>query len=301
MVFILAKLDLNLENIKECILSPGDIFWQQKSGPCILVSAKSGFLNIQLIEKLFKANQCLFIENQIDLKIDKNFVENFKKHQREILIKEKLRWRSKLMSLFSEEFSVDGVSQFDVDLLAWKVFFRLSHEESQKFLENDIELFKRSMSVATSYTLCAFLLGYYDDEFLSQIFTETFLNLMDLKASVLPQTAKMELEKIRLQESLQFEDREILEGIYPLINKKNTLLTEYYDGSGVKQINAHEMTDLELVFVALNNHYSYSGIPHQSIFGEIKNGLFKCDIKILNILKKYMKVCKPGMPIGISA
>ena len=49
------------------------------------------------------------------------------------------------------------------------------------FLEEDIELFKRSMSVATSYTLCAFMLGYYADNFLSDIFNETFLNLMDFK------------------------------------------------------------------------------------------------------------------------
>lgn len=301
MALILAKLDLNLKDVKGFILSPGNVFWQQKSGAHILLSAKSDFLNLPLIEKLSNANHILLIENQINLQLQHDFVEYFKGHQAEMLIREKLQWRSKLMTLFSEELGSDEVSQFEVDELAWKVFSRVSYEQARKFLEEDINLFKRSMSVSSSYTLCAFMLGYYSDEFLAKLFTDTFLNLMDLNASVPLQTLKMKLEKIRTLESLQVEDKQILEDIYQLTNKRNVVLGERYDGSGVRQINKREMTDLELVLVALNDHYSYSDNSYKSIFYEIKNSLFKCDKKILNVLEKCMETKKIIAPFEMGA
>ncbi|MDD4973186.1 MAG: hypothetical protein PHY93_02495 [Bacteriovorax sp.] len=301
MVLILEKRDLNLKEIKGFILSPGNIFWQQKSGTHVLLSAKSDFLNIHLIEKMFKANHVLLIEDQINLQLQHDFVEFFKGHHSEILVKEKLKWRRKLMNLFSEELGSDEASQFEVDQLAWSVFSKIDREQSRNYLEKDIDLFKRSMSMATGYTLCAFLLGYYHDDFLSQIFTETFLNLMDLKISVPLQTLKMQLEKIRTQENLQVEDQQILEDIYQLSNNRNLLLGERYNGSGAMQINKHEMTDLELVLVALNNHYSFSCGPHKSIFYEIKNSLFKCDEKILNVLRKSLETKKEIAPLEMGA
>lgn len=242
MVLILAKSDLNLKEMEGFILSPGNIFWQQKSGTHVLLSAKSDFLNFPLIEKLSNANHILLIENRINLQLQHDFIEYFKGHQSEVLVKEKLRWRFKLLTLFSEELGKEEVSQFEVDQLAWMVFSALSYEEARAFMEKDIELFKRSMSVATSYTLCAFLLGYYSDEFLSRIFTETFVNLMDIR------------------------------------------MPNFIPGS------KWEMTDLEGLLCALNDHYSSAGDNlHPSIFHEIKNSLFKCDERTLNVLKKCME------------
>jgi hypothetical protein len=292
MVFILAKMDLNLKDVKGFILSPGNIFWQQNSGAHVLLSAKSDFLNFPLIEKLSKTNHILLIENQIDLQLQHDFIFNFKSYELEILIREKLQWRRKLMNLFSEELGNDRVSQFEVDQLAWKVFSRVDHEETRKFLDKDIDFFKRCMSMASSYTLCAFLLGYYSDEFLTKLFNETFLNLMDFKNSVPMQTLKLQLEKIRSEENLVAEDNHILEDLYQLGSKKNVLLGERYNGSGYRQINKSEMTDLEKVLVALNDHYSFADSTHKSIFYEIKNSLFKCDEKILKVMRKCLDTKK---------
>jgi hypothetical protein len=300
-VFILAKQNLNLMAIKGFILSPGNIFWQQKSGAHVLLSAKSDFLNIKLIEKMFNANHLLLIEDQINLQLQHDFVELFKAHKSELLVKEKLQWRWKLMNMFSREFGSESATQFELDQVAWIVFSKVDHEEARKFLEKDIDLFKRSMSIATGYTLGAFLLGYYSDDFLSQIFTQKFLNLMELNTSLPLQTLKMRLEKIRTQESLQVEDKKIIEEVYHLKGKENLMLGERYNGSGVREINKHEMTDLELVLVALNDHYSFENASPKTIFYEIKNSLFKCDEKILNILKKRLEIKEEIAPLEIGA
>ncbi|MBC7538945.1 MAG: hypothetical protein H7281_08990 [Bacteriovorax sp.] len=297
----MAKLELNLKDVKGFILSPGNIFWQQNSGAHVLLSAKSDFLNYLLIEKLSKSNYILLIENQIDLQLQHDFVFYFKSHQLEILIKEKLQWRLKLMGLFSLELARDEVSQFEIDQLMWKVFSRVEHEEAKKFLDKDIDLFKRGMSIAASYTICAFLLGYYSDAFLTKIFNETFLNLMDLNISVPIQTLKIQLEKIRNLEHLTAEDNHMLEDIYQLGNNKNVILAERYDGSGYRQINKSEMNDLEIVLVALNEHYSFEDSSHKSIFFEIKKSQFKCDEKILNVMRKCVETKKNIVPIGKGA
>ena len=128
-----------------------------------------------------------------------------------------------LLSLINNELSGDDFTQFEVDQLAWKVFSKIDREEAKRLLDKDIDLFKRSMSVASSYTLCAFILGYYSDEFLSKIFNETFLSNVDLKSTVSLNVLKNQLEKIRLQESLKNEDNELLKEIY-LLDKNEKII-----------------------------------------------------------------------------
>ncbi|MDO9180882.1 MAG: hypothetical protein Q7U04_00670 [Bacteriovorax sp.] len=289
MVHILAKTNLNLNEIEGFILSPGDIYWQQKSGAEVLISAKADFLNIELIEKLSKARHVLLIENQINMKIQNEFIENFQGHKSKLLIKEKLPWRSRLISLMSVDFVNEEVSQFEVDILVWKVFSTVTSEQSQKLLERDIGLFKRSMSVCSSYTLCAFLLGYYSDEFLSQLYTNTFLNLMDFQTTTPMPVVKEQLEKIRNQATLNDEYKKELIEIYKLEKMNQSFIGERYDGSGAWSINKYEMSDLELVLVALHNHYSYKDSSPQSIFHQIQKSFFKCDEKVLRLLQKCLK------------
>ena len=239
---------------------------------------------------MFNANYILLIENQINLQLQHDFVEYFKSHQMEMLVREKLKWRASLIDLFFDQLTAEEVTQFEVDQLAWKVFSKIDSEQAKAMLADDIDFFKRSMSVASSYTLCAFLLGYYNDEFLTELYNETFLNLIDLKSSLPKNAMKTQLEILRTQKSLMVEDKKILDEIYKLGSNRNVLIGERYDGSGLLEINKSEMTDLEIVFVALSEHYSFSNSSYNSIFKDIKNSNFKCDEKILGVLKKGIKV-----------
>lgn len=282
-------MEFELKAVKGFILSPGNIFWKQKSGKLVQLCTKSGFLNLELIEKLFHSNHELLIENQLDLQLQADFCQYFKNHKLEVLVKEKKKWRSKLMSLFSGPLAREEVGQVEIDQLAWKVFSSVDQDFAQQLLDEDIELFKRGMSIASSYTLCAFMLGHYDDSFLSKLYTDTFLSLMDLNKIAPTPSLKMELERIRTKESWENEDRSLLSNIYKLDDKKKLLIGERFDGTGVQQMNSGEMTDLDMVLIALNEHYAYIGNLDKNIFYEIKNSYFRCNEKILKVFNKCLE------------
>lgn len=288
-------MEFELKAVRGFILSPGNIFWKQKSGKLVQLCSKSSFLNLDLIEKLFRTNHELLIENQLDLQLQDEFCQYFKNHKTEVLVKEKKKWRSKLMSLFAGPLAKEEVEQVEIDQLAWKVFSSVDQGFTQQLLDEDIELFKRGMSIASSYTLCAFMLGHYDDSFLSKLYTDTFLSLMDLNKIAPTSSLKMELERVRIKENWESEDCSLLRNVYKLDDKKNLLIGERFDGTGVQQLNSGEMTDLDIVLIALNEHYGYIGNLDKNIFYEIKNSYFKCDEKILKVFNKCLEDNRQGL------
>lgn len=286
---ILSKMKLNLAEVEGHILSPGNIFWKKKSENLVLVAAKSDFLNLELIRKLSDANHELFIEKQIDLELQEEFYRLFAQHKHELLITDKAQWRKSLRSFFTKRMCSDEISQLELNQLTWKVFSNVGREKAKQFLDQDIQLFNRAMSITTSYTLCAFMLGYYSDAFLSQLFNETFLSLVEIDREMPICSLKAKLEKIRTADSWQDEEKTLLSSVYHLTKKQNCLLGERFDGSGVLQVKKIEMTDLEIVMVALNEHYAYVETVEKNIFYEIKNSSFKCDQRILRVLQKFLR------------
>jgi hypothetical protein len=292
---------LNLKDVKGLILSPGDIYWRQKSGKQVLLSKKTNFLNLEMIEKLHLAEHDLYIENQIDLQLQEDFSEYFKSYQAELLVQDKKPFRKKLLELFSSKLCREEITQFEINQMAWKFFSTVKRDQAKELLNQDIDLFKRSMSLATSYALCAFMLGYYNDSFLSKIYSEIFLNLMDLSKNIPMHSLKNKLESIRIKEDWQEEDRVMISNTYLIKQKNNFLLGERYDGSGVNQIKKEEMSDLEIVLVALNNHYSYLDNPKNNIFVDIKMSRLKCDESVLRRLKKYLEIESVKSTVSMSA
>lgn len=298
------KMEFKLSDVQGHALSPGDIFWQQKSGNLVLISAKSDFLNIELVEKLFNSKSILLIENQINFDLQDEFEKFFRNHQKQLLVHEKLQWRKKLISLFASQLASPDLSQNELNQMSWKIFSTIDREKLKGFLSDDIDLFKRSMSVATSYTLCAFVLGYYSETFLTDLFSDTFLSLMDLNKDIPRASIKSQLEKIRTANLLDDEDKEFLDNVYQLKQKKNFVVGERYDGLGVKEISKFEMTDLELLLVALNDHYTFTmaevGENERSIFFDIRNSFFKCDQKVLSTITRSLNVNNESSPSLIS-
>ncbi|MGZ3787300.1 MAG: hypothetical protein ACXVLQ_02185 [Bacteriovorax sp.] len=281
--------ELNLKDMKGFVLSPGNVFWKQKSGAEVLISAKADFLNLELIEKLSAANQNLIVSEQVDLHLQNEFIELFKAHEKELLVKEKNKWRLKLLSLFSGILSKEGLSQFELNMAAWRVFSKIERSEALIFLERDIDIFKRSVSIATSYALGAFLLGHYSDSFLQKIFNETFLGLVNLNPIVPVQKLKEDLERMRAESSFTEGDKSYLKS-FNQDKKQSLLFAEKYDGSGLQQINKNEMTDLELLLVALCSHYSFKDHDNKTIFNEIKKSQFNCEGKIAALLRRGLEI-----------
>lgn len=275
----MAKKDLILKDLKGYVLSPGNIFWIKNSGAETLIAKKADYLNYPLIEKLANADHKLVIDDQIDLTVQHEFMGVVKAHQAELLYKEKLQWKKRIFELLQQ----NRVSQFELSQLAWMAWSKMDRESVKALIDFDIDLFKRSLNVASSYVFCALLLGYYQDEFLKELFSQTLKNLMTMEKIELMDRLKAEMDIIRGHDILTDDDKEFVRKLYP---QTQSWAGERYNGSGVHSINKKEMNDLEVVMVALERHFSYTDPDGESFLVTVKNGKFHCDDKLLSVLKK---------------
>lgn len=275
------EVDLILNNLQGHVLSPGNIFWLQKSGTKLLIAKKSDYLNFQLIEKLFKADHHLIIEDPISVEVQNEFLEIIKSHSSELLFKEKIKWQNRLFELLTH----CKINQCELSQLTWMAWSQIDKDLAKNLIDFDLDLFRRSLNVATAYVYCAMMLGYYQDDYLKVIFNSALKELMSMEKIELMAQLKTDLEKIRHTDSLTDESKNFLKKAYP---KTLSWAGERYDGSGVHGYNLKELSDLEIVMIGLERHYSYDAVDGLTIFDEIMNGNFVCDEKILAILKRRL-------------
>jgi hypothetical protein len=275
-------------HIKDEILSPGNIFWKKNNGADILISKKGDVLNHQLIQKLFLADCDLFLVDGIDFDLHDMMFSLYVKYSEELFMRDKIKFRDELIENLRLEFVEKPKTQFEFNQLAWKFFSKFTNEDKQIFIEKDSALFKRHLNVASSYTFCAFLLGYYEPAFLSNLFTMTLKNLMALGDTIHVMSLKEKIEYLRMQDSFNTEDfKDSIDlGSDDQISK--TMICERYDGSGIKHINSREMSDLEIVLVALNRSYGFDETEHTNILNEIVSGEIKCVDRILKMLQRVL-------------
>ena len=281
-------MQFNLDHIKDEILSPGNIFWKKNNGSDVLISKKGDVINFDLIQKLSSAGQTVFMEDGIDLDLHQSMFSLYVKYSEELFMRDKIKWREQLIEHLRHEFIQNQKSQVELNHLAWKLFSKITNEEAAAFVKKDSSLFKRHLNVASSYTFCAFLLGYYEPGFLSNIFTTTFKNLMELGESIHVMGLKEKIEYLRLQDSFNSEDFKYVEEIASQDQISKTMFFERYDGSGIRQINSREMSDLEIVLVALNRKYGIEESSHHNVLSEIVNGEVKCVERILKMLQRIL-------------
>lgn len=281
-------MNFNFKLIRNEMLAPGDIFWQKKSGQNLLISKKGDAINFELIKKLEAAQQTLTIENLIDPDVRHEFEAVYEKYCSEVLMRDKIKWREQLIELLRVEFIEKEIEQFELNMLAWKFFSKFSTEEGFAFIERDSELFKRHLSVASSYAFCAFLLGYYESDFLSRLFSSTLESLMHLGESVNVMSLKEKLDYLSFQESFLPEDFEVMKEIASDDVLTKSVLFEKYDGSGIRNINSREMSDLEIVMVALNSSYGFKKCLDKNVLLAIDCGDFKCEGKTQRLLKRVL-------------
>ena len=281
-------MQFNLNHIKDEILSPGNIFWKKSNGSDVLISKKGDVLNFDLIQKLYSAGHTLFMEDGVDLDLHNSLFSLYVKYSEELFMRDKIKWRDQLIEYLRHEFIENQKSQVEFNHLAWKFFSSITNEEAAIFVKKDSALFKRHLNVASSYTFCAFLLGYYEPGFLSNLFTTTLRNLMALGESIHVMGLKEKIEYLRLQDSFNAEDFKCVEEIATQDQMTKTMFFERYDGSGVRQINSREMSDLEIVMVALNRKYGVDETSHNNVLSDIVNGEVKCIERILKMLQRIL-------------
>ena len=276
----------SFQTIKHSILAPGNIFWQKRDGSKVLLNEKGDVLNFNLIKRLDEASSDLSIEDEIDFSIHAEVKALYEKYSEEVLMRKKIIWRDKLIEVMVKEFiKKENNMQSELNQIAWSLFSSFEFTEAIVFIERDSNLFKRNLSVASSYTFCAFLLGYYEPYFLNRLFNTTLKNLMSLGASERVFTLKEKLEYLRMQDSFSEEDFEYIKEIASTEIISKTVVFEKYDGSGMRNLNSREMSDLEVVFIALSEMFSYSEATSKNALLAIHDGSLNCQTRTLKMLQ----------------
>ena len=275
--------------IKNQMLSPGNIFWKKRSGDLVLITMKGDVINHDLIHKLEAAQHEIIIENVSDPYQDFQLSAIYEKYCEELLMRNKIKWREQFIELLRVDYVVNQHSQFELNQIGWKLFSKFSNEEVKSFIQKDIGLFKRHLSIASNSTFIAFVLGYSEPTFLNKLFASTLKNLMELGDSINVLGLKEKIEYLRLQDSFDEDSIESMKEIASDEVLSSTVLFERFDGSGPRKINSREMTDLEMVLVALNRSYGVETEKNENAFLEISRGNFDCGSRLLGMLQKLLE------------
>ena len=287
--------EVNIDDIKDDILSPGRIVWIQRSGSEVVISAKGSFLNLEMIAKLQKGGHKVIIQNDDETAVHAEFADVYRAFSEGEQIKHKLKHRNEFLGLLFKNYINSNRTQDDLNQLAWKLFSQLSREEARSYLNRDINFFKRGMSVASSYVFCAFLMGHYDTQFLNNLFTTTMRNLMQLGTEQLIGVLKNKLEIIRQQPHLSEGGHQFIKTISDKENFQQRFMLEKFDGSGVLGIKTEDMNDLELILSSLNYYFQWTvDYEGKNILAEIYDGRFKINAKVLSLIKTNLVAFRTG-------
>jgi hypothetical protein len=280
---------LKYQDIKNYLFSPGNIYWDRSEGRRSLISKKGDAINFSLIKKLEEADQLIFIEDS-ELKLHQEINELFLRYNQSLLMKDKINYRDQIIALLRYEFIENKKSQFELNLIAWNCFSNFTFDEMDSLSFQDTAILNRNLNVASSYVFCAFFIGYYDTDFLKNIFTTTLDGLMKLGENVSSLSLKEKLEYIRSIPSFGPEQSEIIEQMGESAVAVKTMFLERYDGSGMRKLNLREMNDLELLLVSLNQLYSYKFEDQilTNILRDIEIGDLRCEPKTLKMLQRVL-------------
>jgi hypothetical protein len=104
---------------------------------------------------------------------------------------------------------------------------------------------------------------------------------------------KEKLEYLRLQESFNKDDFDYMKTIATDEILKKTVFFEKYDGSGPRNLNSREMSDLEVMYVAFSERFSFTEIENSNIFEAISSGELNCHKRVLQMLQEVLKKKEP--------
>lgn len=296
-------MDFKISQFKNSLLAPGDISWHKKSGEDVLISRKAEMMNIQLIKKLEAAREKVLLENPIDLDLQRRFEAMFEKYNSELLIKDKLVWREKIIHALRVDFIEKHRSQLDFDFMTWNIFSKIPLENGQKYIERDEKLFKRNLTITATYTWVAFLIGYYDTTFLSNLFSHAMTDSMNMGLEENVMTLKDKLEYLRMIDYFDEKDFSEINELIPAESYKRLVLFERANGSGPLKLNIHELSDLELIIWSMHKEISFKDDfeINSNTLSMIMSGQLKIDDTIEQIVTRSLTRIDPnnkGMRAG---
>lgn len=249
--------DIELKQLSTFVLSPGNIFWKKANGTELLLSAKNGLLNIEMISKLQKAGHHLEIKEQINFKIIDNFKLLFNEYKSTELLGDKIKITNQILSLMNSYLIQVNPKQSDLNHLCLILFSEIPQSKLINYVNMDFEYFVRSQNIASSFVIISFILGYYDLMFLKHMFNDTIEDLMAIRQHVPGYFLTDSMTKFQKELTPPDNSLATLLNIKNSISLKNLFIFERLDGKGLSNISANEMNNLEIIFCNLCYHYDF--------------------------------------------
>ena len=293
----MEKRNIKPKDILSYFLSPGDIYWKQRSGTLVCINKRGEPLNIDLLHKLFEGEQNLIITNEVDSSFEDYFISLFDKYEAALLIKEKLGVRREIITMF-KEVADSKIEQYEFAMMGWRIFSQLDPEMRSNLIDKDADIVKRSVFVASSTCYLAFVVGYYDLKFLSKVFSHVLMRLINATSEDKLRDFKIFCEGIRQHQSMTADEKEKLLFFIEDKNSESLFYYEQFDGSGILEINAREMTDLDLISIAMNKNYSYLNFNAPNIFKQVLYMEIVLEKHVIDILKKEFKYSEENILIA---
>jgi hypothetical protein len=281
-----------LDQLNHYLLSPANIYWKKNSGVELLISEKNNLLNIEMINKLYKAGNNIEIRNSIDMNIIRDFEAIFNLYKNEPLLGNKTFYIKQILNLCVKFFIRNKAAQSELNQLCLIVFSTIKKEKLLSYVNKDFEFFIRAQNIASSYVLIAFILGYYDLEFLQNLFNNTINDFMSIRNQANSSSDVInlfqDLIKTANPSKITFDS---LSELKAKSNLNSPMIFERLDGNGLNKIKPQNMNDLEIIFCTLCSHYGYKqNLQTKNIFDQIIDSEFLTKKSFIDAIKDTLGV-----------
>lgn len=274
----MKRKELDFFEIRKNLLSPGDIFWIKRSGDEVLISSKGDLLNLNLISKLEKESQKVVIENYIDETDILEINELFERYQKEILIKDKIVYREKILKFFHKKIVEENQKDIEINVLFWKIFSELGFEFGTKFVEIDRDYFDRALTIGGLTILGHLLLGFYDLDFLKKSYSNVIRDFKNVLGQDSVMSFKDKMESFREKDGLLEIDQGLIKNIKTTLFEKDSSL-------GLKKTMHFELSDYEILMAEINSKISYKEKNETgTIYKDFLLGKFQIENRFNNLI-----------------
>jgi hypothetical protein len=266
----LTEREVKFTEIKDYLLSPGNLFWVKRSGVKRLITKKGDPCNFEFLEKISKRNEAIVLSEEVDRQILFEANELYSEYKKILIYKDKIELKHKIINFINRNLLSEDASQFEINLICCKWFCAIPFEELKLYLKIDNAYFTRAASIACTHTLILFICDYYEADFLSKTFRDVFYSYYNIINDKPFLTSRNKLEEAR-------NGKIDLDFFISAKNKEKILILENEMGGGLNGYVENELSDYEKNLICMNREFSYENTIESNLLKLVVENKIQCN------------------------
>ena len=168
--------EITFDELRQLKLAPGDIVWKKKNGKLTTLCNSGDQIDHEYISKFEKITQSLWLETQYPESIKKDALDIFLRLKTEDFDRERFILRKEFIELTGPYLwnEKKELCLFELVLIFNESFSCLTNKHITSLESIGLDLYKRSSYEASMNVLIAFIIGYLDYNFLSELYHVSF-------------------------------------------------------------------------------------------------------------------------------